>query len=160
MDRMQVSMMADYGHEGGTGYPGANIYTAVKATGLRAEQLPLRDIAYRGAQGTMRNDLSGVQGKASYDFDSFGAELSLSQRKVDFYQRNAQSNGIAWPGRNWSAEKWDDFSTQYWQTKSVSKVGELRLYSGDDAKVFQWNVGVVRLGRATGEFRAAGRRLR
>jgi len=141
MDRMQVSMMADYGHEGGTGYPGANIYTAVKATGLRAEQLPLRDIAYRGAQGTMRNDLSGVQGKASYDFDSFGAELSLSQRKVDFYQRNAQSNGIAWPGRNWSAEKWDDFSTQYWQTKSDSKVGELRLYSGEDAKVFQWNVG-------------------
>jgi len=140
-DRMQVSLMADYGHEGGTGYPGANIYTAVKATGLRAEQLPLRDIVYRGPQGTMRNDLSGMQGKASYDFDSFGAELSLSQRKVDFYQRNAQSNGIAWPGRDYSAEKWDDFSTQYWQTKSDSKVAELRLYSGEDARLLQWNVG-------------------
>jgi iron complex outermembrane receptor protein len=140
-DRLTVSMMADYGHEGGTGYPGANIYTAVKATGLRAEQLPMRDVVYRGAQGTMHNDLSGVQGKVSYDFDSFGAEMSLSQRKVDFYQRNAQSNGIAWPGRNYSAEKWDDFSTQYWQTKSDSKIGELRLYSGEDAKVFQWNVG-------------------
>jgi iron complex outermembrane recepter protein len=141
-DRMQISLMADYGHEGGTGYPGANIYTAVKATGLRAEQLPLRDIVYRGAQGTMHNDLSGVQGKASYDFDSFGAELSLSQRKVDFYQRNAQSEGIAWPGRDYSGVPWDNFSTQYWQTKSDSKVGELRLYSGEDAKVFQWNLGL------------------
>jgi iron complex outermembrane receptor protein len=97
--------MADAGHEGGTGYPGANIYTAVKATGERAEHLPLRDIVYRGAQGTMRNDLSGLQGKVDYDFDSFGAELSLSQRKVDFYQRNAQSNGIGWSGRDYSAEK-------------------------------------------------------
>ncbi len=141
LDRMTVSMMADAGHEGGTGYPGANIYTAVKATGERAEHLPLRDIVYRGAQGTMRNDLSGLQGKVAYDFDSFGAELSLSQRKVDFYQRNAQSNGIGWSGRDYSAEKWDDFSTQYWQTKSVSRIGEVRLYSGDDAKTFQWNVG-------------------
>jgi len=141
MDRMTVSMMADAGHEGGTGYPGANIYTAVKATGERAEHLPLRDIVYRGAQGTMRNDLSGLQAKVDYDFDSFGAELSLSQRKVDFYQRNAQSNGIGWSGRDYSAEKWDDFSTQYWQTKSASHIGEFRLYSGEDAKVFQWNVG-------------------
>jgi iron complex outermembrane recepter protein len=140
-DRMTVSMMADAGHEGGTGYPGANIYTAVKATGERAEQLPLRDIVYRGAQGTMHNDLSGVQGKVDYDFDSFGAELSLSQRKVDFYQRNAQSSGIGWSGRDYSAETWDDFSTQYWQTKSVSRIGEFRLFSPEDAKTFQWNVG-------------------
>ena len=55
--------MADAGHEGGTGYPGANIYTAVKATGLRAENLPLRDIVYHGTQGTMHNDLSGAAGQ-------------------------------------------------------------------------------------------------
>jgi iron complex outermembrane receptor protein len=140
-DRLTVSMMADYGHEGGTGYPGANIWGAVKATGLRAEQLPMRDIVYRGAQGTMHNDLSGVQGKVSYDFDAWGAELSLSRRTVDFYQRNAESDGIAWPGRDYSAEQWDNFSTQYWQTKSISKVGELRLYSAEDAKKFQWSVG-------------------
>ena len=141
MDRMTVSMMADAGHESGTGYPGANIYTAVIATGDRAENLPLRNIVYRGAQGTMRNDLSGLQAKVDYDFDSFGAELSLSQRKVDFYQRNAASNGIGWPGRDYSAEKWDDFSTQYWQTKSVSRIGEFRLYSGEDSKTLQWNLG-------------------
>jgi iron complex outermembrane recepter protein len=141
-DRMTVSMMADVGHEGGTGYPGANIYSAVIATGQRAENLPLRDVAYRGAQGTLHNDLSGAQGKVSYDFDDFGAELSLSRRKVDFYQRNAQSDGIGWSGRDYSAEQWDNFSTQYWQTKSDSKVGELRLYSGDNAKTFQWNAGL------------------
>ena len=140
-ERMTVSMMADAGHEGGTGYPGANIYTAVLATGESAEHLPLRDIVYRGAQGTLHNDLSGLQGKVDYDFEHFGAELSLSQRKVDFYQRNAQSDGIGWSGRDYSAEQWDNFSTQYWQTKSVSRIGEFRLFSPDDAKVFQWNVG-------------------
>jgi iron complex outermembrane receptor protein len=140
-DRLTLSMMADVGHEGGTGYPGANIYSAVIATGLRPEQLPLRDIVYRGPQGEMHNDLSGVQGKVSYDFEDFGAELSLSQRKVDFYQRNAESDGIGWSGRDYSAEQWDNFSTQYWQTKSDSRVGELRLYSGDAAKLFQWSAG-------------------
>jgi iron complex outermembrane receptor protein len=141
-DRLTMTMMADAGHESGTGYPGANIYSAVLATGKRPEQLPLRDIVYRGPQGEMHNDLSGLQGKVSYDFDDVGAELSLSQRKVDFYQRNAQSEGIGWSGRDYSSVLWDNYSTQYWQTKSVSRVGEFRLYSGESAKVFQWNTGV------------------
>lgn len=140
-ERLTLSAMFDAGHESGTGYPGANIWSAVHATGLRAEDLPLRSIVYRGAQGTMHNDLSGLQAKAAYDFDDWGAELSLSQRKVNFYQRNAQSDGIAWPGRDYTNESWDNFSTQYWETKSNSKIGELRLYSGDNAKNFQWNVG-------------------
>jgi iron complex outermembrane receptor protein len=140
-DRLTVSAMADAGHESGTGYPGANIFTAVRATGLRAESLPLRDVVYRGAEGTMHNDLSGLQAKVSYDFDTWGAELSLSQRKVDFYQRNAQSEGIGWSGRDYSGLRWDNFSTNYWQTKSDSKIGELRLYSNDPASALQWNVG-------------------
>ena len=140
-DRLTVSAMADVGHESGTGYPGANIFSAVKATGLEAKDLSLRDVVYHGAQGEMHNDLSGLQGKVNVDFDSFGAELSLSQRKVNFYQRNAESDGIGWKGRDYSTEQWDNFSTQYWETKSNSRVGELRLYSGPDAKTFQWNVG-------------------
>ena len=140
-DRLTVTAMADAGHESGTGYPGANIYTAVVATGLRAEQLPMRDVVYHGAQGTMHNDLSGVQAKVAYDFDDWGAEASLSQRKVDFYQRNAESDGIAWPGRDYANEQWDNFSTQYWQTKSDSKIGELRLFSGEGKRALQWNVG-------------------
>jgi iron complex outermembrane receptor protein len=141
-DRLTATLMADAGHEGGTGYPGANIYDAVKATGSRAEQLPLRDVVYRGAQGEMHNDLSGVQGKVSYDFDDWGTELSLSDRKVDFYQRNAQSNSIGWSGRDYSGVKWDDFSTQYWQTKSNSRIAELRFYSSEGDRPFQWNAGL------------------
>jgi len=140
-DRLTVSAMADAGHEAGTGYPGANIYSAVVATGLEAKDLPLRNVVYHGAQGDMHNDLGGLQGKVDYDFDSFGAELSLSQRTVDFYQRNAESDGIGWQGRDYSAEQWDNFSTQYWETKSKSRVGEFRLFSADGAKTLQWNVG-------------------
>ncbi len=140
-ERLTISAMADAGHEGGTGYPGANIYSAVKATGLRAEDLPMRDVVYKGTQGTMHNDLSGLQAKASYDFDDWGGEVSLSQRKVDFYQRNAESDGIAWPGRDYSSVQWDNFSSNYWQTKSDSKIAELRLFSGDGARTLQWNVG-------------------
>ena len=140
-DRLTISAMADAGHESGTGYPGANIFTAVKATGLRAEDLPMRNVVYHGTQGEMHNDLGGLQGKVDYDFDTFGAELSLSQRTVDFYQRNAESEGIGWKGRDYSTEQWDNFSTQYWQTKSKSRVGEFRLYSGEGSKTFQWNLG-------------------
>ena len=140
-DRLTVSAMADAGHESGTGYPGANIWSAVVATGLEAKNLPLRNVVYHGAQGEMHNDLSGLQAKVNYDFDSFGTEFSISQRKVDFYQRNAESDGIGWQGRDYSGEQWDNFSTQYWETKSNSRVAELRLYSGEDSKTFQWNVG-------------------
>ena len=140
-DRLTISAMGDAGHESGTGYPGANIYSAVKATGLRAENLPLRDVVYKGTQGTMHNDLSGLQAKASYDFDDWGGEISLSQRKVDFYQRNAESDGIAWPGRDYSGVQWDNFSSNYWQTKSDSKIGEIRLFSGDGPRTLQWSVG-------------------
>ncbi len=140
-DRLTISAMADAGHESGTGYPGANIFSAVKATGLRAEDLPLRDVVYHGTQGEMHNDLGGLQGKVDYDFDSFGAELSLSRRSVNFYQRNAESEGIGWQGRDYSTEQWANFSTQYWETKSTSRVGEFRLFSPEGAKTFQWNVG-------------------
>jgi iron complex outermembrane receptor protein len=141
-DRLTATVMADAGHESGTGYPGANIYDAVRATGQRPENLPLRDIVYRGAQGEMHNDLSGVQGKVSYDFDDWGTELSLSDRKVDFYQRNAQSDSIGWPGRDYSSIKWDDFSTQYWQTQSNSRIGELRFYSAEGDRPFEWTTGL------------------
>ena len=140
-DRLTISAMADFGHEGGTGYPGANIYSAVKATGLRPEDLPLRDVVYKGTQGEMHNDLSGMQAKASYDFDDWGGELSLSQRKVNFYQRNAESDGIVWPGRDYSTVQWDNFSSNYWETKSNSDIAELRLFSGDGPRTLQWSVG-------------------
>lgn len=44
--------MADIGKEGGTGYPGANVYTAAKA-GYLPDDVDLRKIIYRGAQGKL-----------------------------------------------------------------------------------------------------------
>ncbi|MES2057064.1 MAG: TonB-dependent receptor, partial [Pseudomonadota bacterium] len=139
-DRLSVSVIGDYGKETGTGYPGANIYSAVIATGLTPDQLHLKDVVYRGLQGDMRNELWGVQGKINYDFGAFSGEVTGSYRSVDFYQVNASSDGIDYPGRNLSTEQYDNFSGNFWQTKSKSQVYEARLFANNDQR-FRWNVG-------------------
>lgn len=139
---LRFSVVADSGRERGTGYPGANIFGAVSASGLRAEDLDLRRVVYRGQQGDMRNDLWGVMGKAEADLGPVSAELNVSRRSVDFWQRNGQADGIAWPGRNLSAVNYDNNSTQYWQTLSKSNVYELLVRSNDDQQPLQWTAGV------------------
>ena len=139
-DKLSLSFVGDYGKETGTGYPGANIYSAVVATGLRPEDLDLKDVVYRGLQGDMSNELWGVQGKINYDFGTFSAELTGSYRSVDFYQVNASSDGINYPGRDLSAVQYDNFSGNFWQTKSKSQVYEMRLFANDDQRL-RWNVG-------------------
>lgn len=141
-EALRFSLVADTGRERGTGYPGANIYSAVTATGLRAEDLDLRHVAYRGQQGDMRNDLWGVLGKLEADLGPVSVELNASRRSVDFWQRNGQSDGIDWPGRNLGAINYDNSSTQYWQTLSKSNVQELMVRSNDPAQPLQWTAGV------------------
>jgi iron complex outermembrane receptor protein len=140
-EKLRLQLVADYGTEGGTGYPGANIWGAVTASGLRPEQLDITRVVYRGLQGEMTNKLGGLQAKVNYDFGGFEAELSSSYRSVDFYQRNAASEGIDYPGRDLSAVQYDNFSGQYWQTKSKSYVNELRLFSNDKGPL-QWSAGL------------------
>jgi len=139
-DRLTVSIVGDYGKETGTGYPGANIFSAVMGSGLRPEQLDLKRVVYRGLQGEMENELWGVQGKISYDFGGFSAEVTGSYRSVDFYQVNASSDGIDYPGRDLSAVQYDNFSGNFWQTRSKSQVYEARLVADDDQRL-RWNVG-------------------
>lgn len=139
-DRLTVSIIGDYGKETGTGYPGANIYGAVMATGLRPEDLDMREVVYRGMQGDMENELWGIQGKINYDFGKFGAELTGSYRSVDFYQANASSDGINYPGRDLDGFQYDNFSNNFWQTESQSQVYELRLFANESER-FRWNVG-------------------
>lgn len=138
--RLSVSLIGDYGKETGTGYPGANIYAAVIATGLRPESLNLRDVVYRGQQGEMENELWGIQGKITYMFDAFSIEGSASYRSVDFYQANASSESIDWPGRDYSTIQFDNFSNNFWQSRSQSQVYELRA-TADESQSFRWNVG-------------------
>jgi iron complex outermembrane receptor protein len=139
-DRLSVSVIGDYGKETGTGYPGANIYQAVLATGLRPEQLDIRRVVYRGQQGEMENELWGVQGKIAYAFDGFTVEGSGSYRSVDFFQSNASSESIAWNGRDYSAIEFDNFSNNFWQTRSQSQVYELRAFADSD-QALRWNLG-------------------
>ncbi|WP_033074185.1 TonB-dependent receptor [Sphingopyxis sp. MWB1] len=139
-DQLSVSIVGDYGKETGTGYPGANIFSAVQASGLRPDKLNLKHVVYRGLQGEMENELWGIQGRINYDFGSFGAELSGSYRSVDFYQVNASSDGIDYPGRDLDAVQYDNFSSNFWQTKSKSQVYEARLFANDDQRL-RWNLG-------------------
>ncbi|MBE1529710.1 iron complex outermembrane receptor protein [Sphingopyxis sp. OAS728] len=139
-ERLSISIVGDYGKETGTGYPGANIFSAVVASGLRPDKLDLKHVVYRGLQGDMENELWGIQGKINYDFGSFGAELTGSYRSVDFYQVNASSDGIDFPGRDLSAVQYDNYSGNFWQTKSKSQVYEARLFANDD-QALRWNLG-------------------
>ena len=141
-DDFSVFLMADYGKEQGTGYPGANIYSAVRATGDRAEDLPLRDVVYRGWQGDLDNEIWGVQARLNYDFGFLSAQYLGSYREVDFDQTNSGQDGIAFEGRDVSANgvQYDNYSTQFWQTRSKAQTHELR-FVGDSSQRFRWTVG-------------------
>ena len=157
-DKLSVFAMADMGKEGGTGYPGANIWSAAcgstdpdtcpDSPGLAPEDLDLRNVVYRGAQGTLDSTNWGAMANVSYDFGPIVAEYNTSYRDVDYRQTNAASEGILWPGRDVSPRgpgnpdgfDYDNFSTQYWQTLSQATTHELRLSSSGDGP-FQWTGG-------------------
>jgi iron complex outermembrane receptor protein len=146
-DRLKILLVGDYGHEGGTGYPGANIYSATQA-GYLPGDVNLRDVVYRGPQGTLNNHIWGVLGKISYRFEPFNIEYSGSYRSVRFAQTNASSDGINWPGRNLApvsaanprGEDYDVFSNTYWQTRSKSTIHQLLLTSPEDS-AWIWTLG-------------------
>ncbi len=138
-DRTELLIVADYGMETGTGYPGANISQAIRSTGLRADDLNLRDVRYRGLQGEMENEIAGIQAVFTHQFDGFDFEYNGSFRTVDFYQRNAASDGIDYEGINALDE--DNFSGQFWQQRSDAFVQEIRFSSNNDGPL-QWSAGL------------------
>lgn len=137
-DKTSLLFVADYGLETGTGYPGANINEAQRETGLRAENLPLRDVRFRGRQGDVRNELFGFQSVLTHAFNGFDLEAIASYRSVDYEQIAAGNDGIAFAGQDALQE--DNFSGQLWNTTSESVIGELRLKSNGDGPL-QWTVG-------------------
>ncbi|MDR6990526.1 TonB-dependent receptor [Luteimonas sp. 3794] len=157
-DKLSVFAMADMGKEGGTGYPGANIWSAAcgspdpetcpNSPGLSPDDLDLRNVVYRGTQGTLDSTNWGALANVSYDFGPIVAEYNTSYRDVDYRQTNAASEGVMWPGRDVSPRgpgnpdgfDYDNFSTQYWETLSQSTTHELRLSSAGDGR-FQWTGG-------------------
>ena len=147
-DELSVLLMADMGKEAGTGYPGANVYTAARA-GYTPDEIDLRKVVYRGLQGTLDSTNWGALANVAYDFGPVTLEYSGSYRDVDYRQTNAASEGILWPGRNVDPVSpanpdgidYDNYSTQYWMTRSQSQVHELRLSSDDDSR-FRWTTGL------------------
>ena len=139
--KMTLSFMGDYGKETGTGYPGANIFAAVTTSKLRAEDLNLREVVYRGLQGELDSANWGVQGKMTYDFGAVKAEFNASYRDVDFQQDNASSDSINWPGRDLKAVQYENYSSVFWQSRSQSQIYEARLF-GDSGTALTWSSGV------------------
>lgn len=147
-DKLSVFVMADMGKEGGTGYPGANVYGAARE-GYSPDDMELRKIIYRGAQGKLDSTNWGVMTNVDYDFGPVTLEYNGSYRDVDYRQTNAASEGIWWPGRNVEPVSpdnpggidYDNYSTQYWLTLSQSQTHELRLSSGDDSRL-HWTTGL------------------
>jgi len=156
-DRLSVDVIADYGIEGGTGFPGADIQGALSAANspdavaarggeeLTSEDFDLRNVRYRGTQGDTENESFGLLTKLSYDFDSFTLTGSLSYRGVRFTQTNASNAGIGFDGGvgfdgNADFEP-DNFSSVYWETNSDAVVGELLLTSNGDGP-FKWTAGL------------------
>lgn len=148
-DAMSVFLMADYGQEGGTGYPGANIYGAA-LQGFDPDDIDLREVVYYGIQGTVDSTNKGFMGKVTYDFGAVNLEYNASYRDVDYTQTNANSAGVSWPGRNLeqrppgssdgSRPDYDLYSTNYWETLSKARTHELLLSSSEDSR-FRWTVG-------------------
>jgi iron complex outermembrane recepter protein len=141
-DKLSIFAMADIGNEGGTGYPGANLYTTSRAGfGVEDDGVNLRNIIYRGPQGKLDSTNYGFMTDIVYDFGSLSLEYSGSFRKVDFQQTNASNEGLLYPGRDLNSIDFDSFSSVYWYQTSESQVHELRLFSNDDAR-FRWTAGL------------------
>lgn len=148
-DALSIFLMADIGKEGGTGYPGANIYGAA-VEGFSPDDIDMRRVVYYGTQGELDSTNWGIQSLISYDFGPVALDYSASLRDVDFWQINANSHGTDWPGRNLEPRPpgsgdvtrpdYDLYSTNYWETKSRAQVHELRISSSEASRLY-WTAG-------------------
>ena len=137
---LTVDFIADYTKEGGTGYPGAQMFEAF-SNGNLYEDLDPRAVVYRGPEGELDNEVYGFTNIINYDFGGIGVEVLNSFRSVDFFQLSGNTDGTAYPGRDLSnPSDFDDFGAVYFRTISDSRVHEIRLFSTDDSPL-QWALG-------------------
>lgn len=141
-ETLRLTAMVDLGESTGTGSSAPNIHAAVIASGLRPEQLDLRDVVYRGHEGWMRHRLGGVQFAVNQVLGRVELDAAASYREVDFRQRNAGQDGVDWPGRDRAQAAYDNYTNQWWQTRSQSQTYELRLSTADPAVRLKWTTGL------------------
>jgi iron complex outermembrane receptor protein len=139
-EQLALQITGDYSWEGGTGFPGANLFRAFSA-GYRFEDLNPRKVLYRGAQGKLDSQHWGVQSNLTYDFGPVALEYLGSYRDLEFLQTNAASDGIRFPGLDLDSIDFDNFSNVFFLTHSRSNVQELRLFSPNGSRA-RWSVGL------------------
>ena len=107
-EKLSLNIIADYGKETGTGFPGSNLQPALAQTNeiaaaegssfVDADDFNLRSVRYRGFEGDLDSETFGILTNLEYDFGSFKFDGSLSYRGVRFNQINAQNAGTAFDG--------------------------------------------------------------
>jgi iron complex outermembrane receptor protein len=131
-------LVADWTHEGGTGYTGTNYAPALQAGLLPSEVPDPRGVIFRGPQASQNMHHSGIAGTFTLDLGPALIELISSYRDLAYYQTTGGNAGVAFPGMN--APQIDNWSTSYWHTSSESTVQELRIFAPDTAR-FKWTAG-------------------
>jgi iron complex outermembrane receptor protein len=134
----KAQIVADWTHEGGTGYTGTNYAPALQA-GLLPEEVPdPRAVVFRGPQPALNMHHSGIAGTFTLDLGPALVELISSYRDMTYYQVTGGNAGVAFPGM--PDPQIDNWSTSYWHTSSKSTVQELRVFAPDTARL-RWTAG-------------------
>lgn len=137
---ISVLLKGDWTQEKGTGYSGTNIAPALNA-GFLPEEIPnVRDVYYRGPQGSQNLKHWGLHGQLNVDLGPVQVEYIGAYRDLDYRSTSSGNAGVNFPGRTVDNYSLDNWSTSYWHTASQSHVHELRLYAPDTARV-RWTLG-------------------
>lgn len=139
-EKVTVLLKGDYTQEKGTGYGGSNVAAALNA-GFLPEEIPdVRNVYYRGPQGSQDMKHWGLHGEVNVDLGPVLVGYVGAYRDLDYQSTSAGNAGVDFPGRtvqNWELDNW---SSSYWHTASQSHIHELRLYAPDSARV-RWTLG-------------------
>lgn len=134
----KAAIVADWTHEGGTGYTGTNFAPALQAGLLPSEVPDPRGVIFRGPQPSQNMHHSGVAGTFTLDLGPALIELISSYRDMSYYQVTGGNAGVAFPGMG--MPQLDNWSTSFWHTSSKSTVQELRVFAPDTARI-KWTAG-------------------
>jgi iron complex outermembrane recepter protein len=137
---VSVLLKGDWTQEKGTGYSGTNIAQALNAGFLPQEIPNVRDVYYRGPQGSQDMKHWGLHGQVDVDLGPVQIGYVGAYRDLDYRSISSGNAGVNFPGRSVDNYTLDNWSTSYWHTSSQSHVHELRLYAPDTARV-RWTLG-------------------
>ena len=140
-DQLTIDAVFDYSKEGGTGYPGGNLFNAFN-NGFDFDDLDPRRLVNRAVEGELDSEQRGLVIKTQYDFGPVAFEYLISKRELDFRQTSSGGTDVIFPGFDVSPSSfnYDNYSAVYWAQESDSVVQELRVSSSDDSALL-WTAG-------------------